>query len=117
MNKLVLLASLLASTTVFAHDVDPNGFEKEHFTGSMSRAEAIAQSKKPFVTSIRIDDQGRAITAPSTRSRAQVAAETREAARLGLMRYGEQSPAQGNAEQEEQIRLAGERAIGHSASE
>jgi hypothetical protein len=115
--KLVLLASLLVSTSVFANDVDPNGFEKEHFNGTMTRAEAIAQAKTARGPSIRIDDQGRAITAPSTKSRAQVAAEAREAARLGLMKYGEVGPVQTTAEQEQQIALAGLRATGHSASE
>jgi len=116
MRQFVLLASLLVSTSVFANDVDPAGFEKEHFNASMTRADAIAQAKRALAPSIKIDDQGRAITAPSTKPRAQVAAETREAARLGLLKYGELGPAQATAEQEQQITVAGLRAIGHSAT-
>lgn len=116
MKKIVLLASVLASTAAIAHDVDPFGFEKEHFQSSLSRAEAIERAKIPQAPSIKIDDQGRAITAPSKKTRAQVAAETLEASRLGLITYGERAPAQTTAEQEAQIELAGQRASGHSAS-
>src|SRR5207249_4354103 len=35
MKKFVLLASLLASTSVFANDVDPASFEKDHFNSSL----------------------------------------------------------------------------------
>jgi hypothetical protein len=115
MKLSVLLASLLLSAGAFAHDVDPYGFEKEHFTSAVSRSEAIDRAKAKTQTSIRIDDQGRAITAPSTKSRAQVDAEMREAARLGLMRYGEVGPAPATAAQEQQINLAGQRAS-HAAT-
>jgi hypothetical protein len=117
MKQFILLASLLASTSVFAHDVDPNGFEKEHFNSSLSRDQAIAQSKTASAPSIRIDDQGRAITAPATKARAQVAAETLEAGRLGLMSRSDVVGAvEATPEQERQINLAGMRAIGHSAA-
>jgi len=56
MQRLLMLAALVVSTSVFAHDVDPFGFEKQDFD------------------------------APASKARAQVAAETREAARLGLLR-------------------------------
>ena len=115
MRELALLASLLVSTSVFANDVDPNSFEQQHFSGSMTRAEAIAQGNSARPVSIKVDDQGRAITSPSTMSRAQVAAEAREAARLGLTKYGE-VVAVPTAEQERQISVAGLRAIGHSAT-
>jgi len=67
MKQFVLLASLLVSTSVFANDVDPAGFEKEHFNASMTRADALAQAKRALAPSIKIDDQGRAITAPSAK--------------------------------------------------
>lgn len=116
MKKIVLLLSVLASTAAIANDVDPFSFEKEHSQSSLSRAEAIERSKAAQAPSIRIDDQGRAITAPSKKTRAQVAAETLEAVRLGLITYGERAPAQTTAEQEAQIELAGQRAGGHSVS-
>jgi hypothetical protein len=115
MKELALLASLLVSTSVFANDVDPNGFEQQHFSGSMTRAEAVAQARNPTTLGIKVDDQGRVITTPSTKARAQVAAEQREAARLGLMKYGEVGPV-ATAEQERQIMVAGLRAIGQSAT-
>jgi hypothetical protein len=107
-----LFASLWASASVLASDVDPMGFEKEHFRGSMTRAEATAASKTPLAVGMRIDDQGRLIVAPSILTRAQVEAETREAARLGLIRYGEGESVLGNPAREEQIALAGQRATG-----
>ena len=117
MKQYILLASLVVSTSVFANDVDPMGFEKEHFNSSMSREEAVASSKAKSAPSIRIDDQGRAITAPSVLPRAQVAAETREAARMGLIRHGELGPVQATVEQEAQIKHVGLRSIGSAASE
>ncbi len=54
--------------------------------------------------------------APSTKTRAQVAAETREARRLGLIVYGQQSTPKSTPAQEDLIRLAGERAIGNVAA-
>lgn len=116
MKLALVVASLLVSSAAVAHDVDPYGFEQDHFTSAMTRAEAIARSKLPQTVSIRIDDQGRAVTSPSTKSRAQVAAETREAARLGLLRYTQLGPVQATVEQEQQIKLAGLRAINQSAA-
>jgi len=111
MKSVVLFASLLASGSVFANDIDPWGFEKEHFRSSMTRAEALADSRAPLVASKGYDDQGRTITGPSALTRAQVEAETREAARLGLIRYGEAMPVLGTATEEDQIKLAGQREI------
>jgi len=117
MKSIIVIAALLASGSVLASDVDPAGFEKEHFNSSLSRADAVALSKRASAPSIRIDDQGRAIVAPSTLPRAQVAAETREAQRLGLIRYGEMGSIQPTAEQEQQIKVAGQRAVGSAVSE
>lgn len=117
MKQFLILASLVVSTAVFANDVDPNGFEKQHFQSSMTRSEAVTASKAAPAPSIRIDDQGRAITAPSKKSRAQVEAETREAARLGLLRNDDvRGQARGSVEQEQQINLAGQRASNQSAT-
>ena len=116
MKRFVLLASLLASTAVFANDIDPMGFEKEHFSSSMTRADAVARSQAPLVLGNKYDDVGRVASSPSTRTRAEVAAETAQAARFGLLRNGERDLTFGTAEQEEQIRLAGQRAIEHGSA-
>jgi hypothetical protein len=117
MKRIILIASMLACTSIFAHDFDPLGLEKEHFAVSMSRAALDAQARPaqtPF--GIRIDDAGRSITSPSTTARAQVAAETRAAARFGLLRHDELGPVQATVEQERQIKQAGQRAIGQIAA-
>lgn len=116
MKQFVLLASLLVSASVFANDVDPFGFEKEHFSSSMSRADVMARWQAPLVLGNKFDDVGRVVSPPSTKTRAQVVAETHEVAQLRLLSYGEQGLVQGSAEQEEQIKLAGRRAILHSAA-
>ena len=117
MKRIILIASMLASTTIFAHDVDPLGLEKAHFASSMAPAGLDTQPRqpqKPF--GIRIDDAGRSITSPSTTVRAQVAAETRAAARLGLLRHDELGPVQATVEQERQINQAGQQAIDQVAA-
>jgi len=110
MRKFVLLASLLASTSVFANDIDFYGFEKEHFSGTMSRAEVLDRWQQPLVLGNTRDYAGRIISPPSTKTRAQVAAETLEAIHLGLMSYGERGLEPATAEQEERIKVAGQRA-------
>jgi len=117
MKPFVLLASLLVSATAFANDVDPFNFEKEHFSSSMTRDAAIARSQAPAEVGLDIDNDGRVVTASSSmKTRAQVAAETLEASRLGLMAWGGHDARLGTADQEEKIRLAGEHASGHTAT-
>jgi hypothetical protein len=116
MKRLVLLASLLASTAVFANDIDPMGFEKEHFSSTMSRDDAMAKSQAPLVLGNKFDDVGRVVSPPSTKTRAQVAAETLQASRFGLMGYGERDLSLGTADQEAQIVAAGQRAIEHGSA-
>jgi hypothetical protein len=87
-RKLLIAAGLLAATSAFANDVDllPNGY--------LSAAIRAAQS------------------APSAKSRAQVVAETREAARLGLLNVGEAGiTLDVTPEQLHQIEQAGLRAL------
>ena len=115
MKPLVLLASLVAAAPAFANDVDPFGFEKEHFVSTMTRAEALARSKASPRPAMYIDDAGRLHTPPSTKSREQVKAETLEAVRLGLTRYSVLGPVEPTAEQQLQIEFAGRRAIARSA--
>src|SRR5262245_34672713 len=115
----VALAALAFGTVARANDVDPFGFEKEHFVSSKARAEvagdlraARAAGELPVFGEIGV----RLADAPSTRSRAQVAAETREAQRLGLVSYGELGARQATAEEERQIRVAGMQALERAAT-
>jgi hypothetical protein len=119
MKSAIVLASLLVSTSVFANDVDPFGFENEHFQFSKSRAEVVADLKVAQASGqMPVGELGvKPVEIKSTKPRAQVVAETREAARLGLLSgYGELGPKQATVEQEQQIRLAGLRAIGQTAA-
>ena len=109
MKTIVAVASLFACGSVLANDIDPMSFEKEHFVSSMTRAEVVAASNPSLAVDMPIDAHGRLIVPPSTLSRAEVEAETREAARLGLIRYGESEPVLGNPAREAQIALAGQR--------
>ncbi len=87
MKTLVLLATLAVSGVAFANDVDPNGFEKQHFTASASRATVVAELKAAQAAGqmpvgelgVRVQPQA------SVKSRADVAAE----ARTSTHRYGE----------------------------
>jgi len=107
------LGLALAVTSVLADDVDPFGFEKEHFISSRSRAEVVAELRAaqardelPVAGEIGV----RFADALSTKTRAQVRAETLEAARLGVLRYGEEGPPILTARQTQQIEMAGLRA-------
>src|SRR5262245_18873638 len=116
----VVLAALAFGTVARANDVDPFGFEKEHFISSKSRAEvagdlraARAAGELPVFGEIGV----RLADAPSTKSRAQVVAETREAQRLGLISYGELGTRQATPEEERQIRMAGLQALESAVNE
>ena len=50
-------ASLLACGSVLGNDVDPMGFEKEHYLSSMTRAEAVAASKTPLTVGMDINNR------------------------------------------------------------
>jgi hypothetical protein len=114
-RTVVLAALLLVAASAFANDVDPFGFEKEHFQSSKSRGEVKAEledaqaiGQLPVFGEIGV----KPVEIASTKSRAQVVAETREAARLGLLGgYGELGPKRATVEQEQQIKFAGGRAI------
>lgn len=110
----VVFAALAFSTAVRANDVDPFGFEKEHFISSKSRAEVVADLKAaqvagqlpiPGELGVRVAD------VPSIKPRAQVVAETLEAQRLGLLTYGEVGPRQATPAEERQIEMAGLQAV------
>jgi Domain of unknown function (DUF4148) len=113
-TSIAAVASLLVSGTALANDVDPFGFEKEHFATSKSRAEVVGDLKAaqaagelPIPGELGV----KFVDAPSTKPRAQVVAETLEAARLGLLTYGELGPKQPSPAQERQIEMAGMRAL------
>ena len=110
----VAFAALAFSTAVHANDVDPFGFEKEHFVSSRARAEVVAEFKAAQAAG-RLAVPGeigvRFVDAPATKPRAQVVAETLEARRLGLLGYGELGPRQATPEEERQIQIAGLRAL------
>jgi len=120
MKSILFVAAVLVSTSVFANDVDPFGFEKDHFISSKSRAEVVADLKVAEATGqmpVFGEIGVKPVETRSTKPRAQVAAETREAARLGLLSgYGELGPKQATVEQEQQIKLAGLHAIGQTAA-
>lgn len=87
MKTLAFAAALLVSGAAFANDVDPNGFEKQHFVSSASRATVAADLKLAQQQGLLpIGELGVKVVAPmSTKSRAEVAAEARSASH----RYGE----------------------------
>src|SRR5262249_30634491 len=120
MKRTLILAALLVATSAFANDIDPNGFEKEHFQFSKARTEVSADLKVAQATGQlpAFGEVGvRPIEAKSIKTHAQVAAETREAARLGLLSgYGEAGPKQATVEQQHQIELAGLRAIDQTSA-
>jgi hypothetical protein len=86
------LSLQLAGGAAYANDIDPFGFEKEHFIASASRADVVsdlkaAQAAGQLLAPGEVGE--RFVDAPSVKTRAQVVAETREAKRLGLITYGE----------------------------
>jgi hypothetical protein len=87
MKTVLAFAAVLVSTAAFAGDVDPNGFEKQHFVTSASRAEIAADLKVAQQQGLLpAGELGvKVIAEPSTKSRAQVAAEVSTMARS----YGE----------------------------
>ena len=87
LNSFAIAATLLVSATAQANDVDPNGFEKQHFISSATRAEVKADLKVAQQQGqLPVGELGvKVVDAPSTRTRAQVAAE----ARTSVHSYGE----------------------------
>jgi hypothetical protein len=105
---LLALAAFAASAPAFAADVDeaPYGFVSAVIRSTQADK---ARTVRPATS---VGETGAAPTeVVATKSRAQVVAETREAARLGLLNYGEAGPVQPTSEQEHQIEQAGQRAL------
>jgi hypothetical protein len=96
MKRIAVLATLLIATSAaFANDVDPMGFEKEHFQFSKSRAEVVADLRAAQAAGqMPVGELGVKPTEfKSAKTRAEVASETREAGKRGLLGgYGELGP-------------------------
>jgi hypothetical protein len=97
MKNVLAIAALLLATSAYANDVDPFGFEKQHFQAATSRAEVKADLKAAQAAGqMPVGELGvKPAETKSTKTRATVAAEKREAVRLGLLSgYGELGPKQ-----------------------
>lgn len=120
MKRNFFFIALLAAAPVYAADIDiaPYGDVSEAMRGAKSFAQAQYGSKAAAAAhEATVGEAGvRFAVEPSTKSRAQVAAEAREAARLGLLARAEAGLVQATAEQERQIWLAGLRALGIDAA-
>lgn len=114
MKRLLISAALLAASPAFAADVDllPYGYVAQAMRATQPQSAAAQAADSPggyrAVGEAGIPD----ISAPSSAPRAQVIAEAREAARLGLLAQGEGEAVPATAQQEERIREAGLRAVG-----
>lgn len=114
--KAALLPIAFALTAGAAFAEGPiQGNEVFNFQSQLSRAEVQAQVAPAYKAGLvargeASEGQDRATVVASTLTRAQVRAEAAEAVRLGLTNYGEHMPV-ATAEQNEQIRLAGLRAV------
>jgi Domain of unknown function (DUF4148) len=115
-----LLLALAAAAPVLANDVDPFGFEAEHFVSSRTRNEVqveLRQAQRSGALPVAGEIGMQFVDAPSSKTRTQVAAETLEARRLGLLdSRGELGPVLATPEQERLIELAGVRALGVAAT-
>jgi len=122
-NKLTAaigLASLLIGATAFANDIDPFGFEKEHFISSNSRTDVVSDLKAAQAAGQLLlpgEAGQRFVDAPSIKPRAQVVAETLEAKRLGLITFGELPASEATAEQARRIEMAGMKALERLAAQ
>lgn len=107
-RKLLFVVGLFAASSAFADDVDlvPNGYVSAAIRAAQSdsagRVAAAAASTDAGAQPSRLS---------SAKSRAQIVAETREAARLGLLNVGERGTVDITPEQLRQIEQAGLRAV------
>lgn len=108
MKRTVLIAALLAAASpAFAGNGDIDILPYGYVSQVMHAANADANAR---VASVK--GSGDVQVAPaSTKTRAQVTAETREAVRLGVAQHGEYEVVSSTPEQEAMIRRAGLRAL------
>lgn len=113
-----LLAALSVAPAAMAQEATPDTFQA--FQGSSVsreavRADAVAALKAGLI------ERGEASVATasfeSTRARAQVAAEGREALRLGAVAFGEGPGVVVTPAQAEAIRTAGQQALGQAVAQ
>ena len=107
-RKLLFVVGLIAASPAFADDVDllPHGY-----VSAAIRAAQSDSSGRVAATPASITDAGaQPPSVPSVKSRAQIVAETREAARLGLLN-GSEGGIDITPEQLRQIEQAGLRAV------
>lgn len=111
MHLLTLTAALAATAPAFANDVDfyPNGF----VSSAIRAAQADRFAHATASGAVGASDSGSAV---ARKTRAQIVAETREAARLGLMTSGEADLVIATPAQERQVEQAGLRAVGIEAA-
>jgi hypothetical protein len=109
------IVAMLGSSLAFAQEATPAP-EFKNFVSTKTRAEVVAETKQAARQNLiprhegdtaRIAQEG----FKPLKTRAQVRAETAEAIRLGLVHHCEAAPPEATAQQLEQIRLAGWRAL------
>ncbi len=114
MKRTLLFAALFAISPAFASEIDPFGFDKQVFVSTKTRTDVRAElTAAQFAGELPVGEVGaRFADVPSVKTRAQVVAETREAARLGLLRNREIGRLPTTFAEQQLIRQAGLRAIG-----
>jgi 4-hydroxyphenylpyruvate dioxygenase-like putative hemolysin len=109
-RKLLVAVGLIAASSAFADDVDlvPNGY-----VSSVIRAAQSNPIERAAAAPASISEAGvKPSDASPAKTRAQLVAETREAARLGLLKVGEDGIAVNvTPEQLHQIEQAGLQAV------
>lgn len=112
MKRTLLLAALAIASPAFAGNGDVDIIPYGYVSQVMHAAQADTRA-----ASAAVSGSGEAkLAAVSTKTRGQVAAETREAVRLGLVAHGDMLPATLSPEQDSEIRRAGLRALASEAS-
>ena len=112
-----LLAALFVAPAAMAQEATPDGFKS--FTGSSLTREAVRADATAALKAGLIETGEASVataTFQPTRARAQVAAEGREAMRLGAVAFGEGPGVIVTPAQAESIRLAGLQAIGQTVA-
>jgi hypothetical protein len=107
----------LAAPMAMAQEATPDNFSTftSQVTRDAVRADAIAAARAGQIE--RGEASHTATTFKSVQPRAQVAAEGREAQRLGLIAFGEGPGPVATPAQAEAIRLAGQQAVGQTVAQ
>jgi Domain of unknown function (DUF4148) len=91
MNRKVLFALMFAASSVYANDIDPNGFDKQPFASTKSRVDVAAEGAQAMRLGEIPRGEADAPTAPthSTKVRSEVKADVVLARARGELIYGE----------------------------